>query len=851
MRDSATHPPGRRRSLLPTLLAACLSAVSAPTISAQVDTPLAPAEAAATVATDAAAAITGRVVDDREGALAYASVVLYAAADSSVAKAEVTGDDGAFAIAEVPPGRYFLAATYVGLPDAHTPAFDLGPGETRALPDVAFAPAAAELAAATVTAQRRIVEVRPDRMVFNVEGTINAAGGDGLSLLRKAPGVVVDNNDDLVVMGRSGVLVYVDGKRSPLAGEALAAFLRGLPAEQIDRIDIITNPGAKYEAEGNAGIIDIRLKKNESWGSNGSVSTTASQGERFRANVSATVNHREGAFNTFATGGVYSRDGYSTNFFNRRQSGLAISDDLRDREYAQGGNLKVGTDYRFAERHTLGAQVSANLSDAPVTTTTRTTFAQATAPERIDSVLRSSAPLDNRQYNLAGNLNYRFDDAEGQTLSVDLDLGAFRRGADLELASTYLDPDDATVRSSRELAFDTPTDIEIYTATVDYGRGLLGGSLGAGAKYTRVVSENTFRQYEGLGEGRRLDGRRSNTFAYDEAVAAAYLSYRRAFGPEAPSGRGQTFSLSAGLRAEHTDARGELRVLDGSAATTPVDRDYLNLFPNAGLTWAAAPKHDLALSYGRRIQRPNYRNLNPFLSFASLVIFEQGNPVLRPMTTNSVQLTHTFAQRYTTKLSYSRTDDQIAQLTRKATFDDRAQYITWENLSAQTVVALTVSIPAQLTPWWETYFTATGTHTDNEAAFADGAAIDLARFSANAYNQHTFDVGGGWRAELSGWFAAPGIWGGTFETEALGAVGVGAQKRFFRNKLRLRVAVDDLFFTTGWRAFSDFGGTVFEGGGTYDSRRASVSLTYDFGNEKVRVRQRKTGLEDAAGRLGE
>ncbi len=801
-------------------------------------------------AASSTSSVSGVVLDESAAPLAYANVVVLTAADSTIVKVEVSGDDGAFAIGNLAAGRYFVSVKYVGLPDADVDPFDLGFGESRDLGTLQMRESAQELQVATVTARRAIVEIKADRTVFNVEGTINAAGGDGLSLLRKAPGVVIDNNDNIIVMGRTGVLVYIDGKRSPLAGEALSAFLRGLPAEQIDRIDIITNPGAKYEAEGNAGIIDIRLKKNENYGSNGSVSSTASQGELFRGNVSATVNHREGAFNSFATGGVYTGDNFNTNFFNRTQNGLRIDDRMRNENGWRGGNLKIGTDYRFKNHHTLGVQANGNLNNNSGLSVTSATFGRVTTPGQIDSILVSRSIDESERYNVAGNLNYRFDDSEGTTFNVDLDYGAFRSDARSRLPNQYFGPDGETKRSSLELGFETPSAIDIYTATVDYEQPVLGGKFGTGAKYTRVVSDNTFRLFEMIGGERSLSGSRSNIFVYDEGVAAAYANYTREFGPEAPGGRGKAYSFSAGVRAEHTQALGDLTVLDGSPMTSPVDRDYLNFFPNVGLTWAAAEKHALALSYGRRINRPDYENLNPFLSFASLVIFEQGNPLLRPEIVNNVELSHTFAYRYTTKLSFSRTEDQITRLIRKADFDDRGQYITFENLANQTVVALNVSIPAEINKWWEVYFTATGNYTRNQADYPDGSSIDLSAYNFNMYGQNTFSVGGGWKAELSGWFSGPGIWGGTFETRAMGAVNVGAQKKFFDDKLRFRFAIDDIFFTNGWNGFSDFGGTTFDGGGNWDSRRASVSLTYNFGNDKVKMRQRKTGLDDAAGRVG-
>ncbi len=796
------------------------------------------------------ATLSGSLLDAEGEALSFANVILYAAADSTITKVEVSDEEGAFSMSGISAGSYFLTVKYIGLPDLSLDPFELGFGESRNIGQLSLKPAGVALAEATVTAQRAIVEIKADRTVFNVEGTVNSAGGDGMSLLRKAPGVVVDNNNNIIVLGRQGVLVYIDGKRSPLAGEALTSYLQSLPAEQIDRIDIITNPGAKYEAEGNAGIIDIRLKKNENWGSNGSVSSTASQGEYFRSNLSATLNHRQGRWNSFATGGVYQGKNYNNNFFNRTQNDLFINETDESTHSWAGGNLKIGTDYRVTDKHTVGVLANLNYNDNSGRGNNRAAFGQQAQPGMIDSILVSRSIRDGHSLNATGNFNYRFDNAKGTTLNVDFDYGAYRSDSDRRLPNQFFGPDGATPRSSVEFAFETPTDIDIYTTTLDYEQPLGGGKLGAGAKLTKVISDNTFRFYQMLGGERQLNAVRSNLFVYDEQVEAAYLNFLRDFGPAAPGGQGKAFSFTSGLRVEHTRALGDLTVLDGSPMTSPVDRNYLNFFPNLGLTWAAAPKHTLALSYGRRINRPDYENLNPFFSFASLVTFEQGNPTLRPEIVNNLELAHTFAYRYTTKLSYSRTEDQITRLIRKSDQDERGQYISYDNLANQTVLSLNVSVPAQLNKWWEVYFTATGSYINNQASYPDGATVDLQAFNYNMYAQNTWSVGGGWKAELSGWFSGPGIWGGTFETEAQGAVNIGAQRKFLNEKLRFRIALDDIFYTSGWNGRSEFDGQVFVGGGNWDSRRLTLSLTYNFGNEKVRVQQRKTGLDDAASRVG-
>ena len=217
------------------------------------------------------ASIKGQLQDENKEAIVFANVALYNGADSSLVKVEPSDDSGIFNIKGLAAGNYYLVATYVGVADLRKSDINLTADQALDLGIISFAPSAIELEEATVTASRVMVEVKPDRTVFNVDGTINSVGSDAIELLRKAPGVLVDNNNNLSVLGRSGVMIYVDGKRLPLAGDDLANYLQNLPAEQIDRIDIITNPGARYEAEGNAGIIDIRLKKDKRFGSNGSL----------------------------------------------------------------------------------------------------------------------------------------------------------------------------------------------------------------------------------------------------------------------------------------------------------------------------------------------------------------------------------------------------------------------------------------------------------------------------------------------------------------------------------------------------------------------------------------------------
>ncbi|MGB3801552.1 MAG: TonB-dependent receptor, partial [Lewinella sp.] len=281
-----------------------------------------PLLAAAQQVGDESHTIRGQVQDAAGAPVAFANVALYTASDSTLAKVETTDDGGIFRMQSVAENTYDLVVSYIGAPELRVSKLEVN-GDVD-MEVLRLAPAGVELAEATVTARRALVEVKPDRTVFNVEGTINAVGNSGLDLLRKAPGVTIDNNDNINVLSRSGVLLYVDGRRMPLSGDDLSNYLRNLNAEEIDRIDIITNPGARYEAEGNAGIIDIRLKKPEDEGANGSIATNASQGRYFQGDVNATGNYRNSWMNVFGNAGYSNGSWFNTTGLANYQNGLLL-----------------------------------------------------------------------------------------------------------------------------------------------------------------------------------------------------------------------------------------------------------------------------------------------------------------------------------------------------------------------------------------------------------------------------------------------------------------------------------------------------------------------------------------------
>ena len=788
------------------------------------------------------ASVRGLLQDDDQAPLVFANVALYTAADSALAKVETTDENGVFTLRGIEPGRYYLSVTYVGLPELVIPTFALSENQSLELGRMTMEPTAIELGEALVTAERVMIEVKPDRTVFNVRGTINSAGGDALGLLRKAPGVMVDNNNNISVLGRSGVLLYVDGKRLPLTGDELSNYLQNLPAEQIDRFDIITNPGAKYEAQGNAGIIDIRLKKDENLGANGSVALTAGQGRYNRGNLSTTGNYRSSFFNVFGNVGLYRGANYNRNTFDNRQNSLRVVDDTYSSGDWRGANVKTGFDYFLNKEHTIGVMYNGNLNSREWRNNTTSTIADLAEMQEVDSLLIASNLDDTENGNHNFNLNYRYDDGNGRTLNVDADYGRYRNDASAFQPNRYFLPDGETLLGKVVNSFETPTDIDISTFKVDYEQPLLGGTFGVGGKVSKVVTDNTFLFFDVRNDDPVQNDDRSNLFDYDERVDAGYVNFSRRLS--------EKWSFSGGVRVEHTLSTGNLTAFNPELQEPPVELDYTNVFPSAGLTWQLHAKHTLALNYGRRINRPDYQVLNPFEGKLNELTFEKGNPFLVPEIVNNLELSHTFNSRYNTKLAYSRTTDQITRLLSPDSRDERAKFITWENLAEQTIISMNFSAPVQVAKWWNAYFNINGSYLDNQADYGNGAVIDLQTFTYNIFQQHTFNLPKGIKGEISSWYSGPGIWGGTLEFDSQWSLDVGLQKKFLNDQLNVRLSASDLFYTSGWSGESTFNGLYFIGTGNWDSRGVSLSLSYNFGNQNVKSRRRQTGLEEESNRIG-
>jgi outer membrane receptor protein involved in Fe transport len=345
-----------------------------------------------------------------------------------------------------------------------------------------------------------------------------------------------------------------------------------------------------------------------------------------------------------------------------------------------------------------------------------------------------------------------------------------------------------------------------------------------------------------IGEADTLNNDLSNIFDYDESVYAAYANYARSITKK--------LSFSGGIRAEVTDAIGDLQTFNPDLDEDPVLLDYISWFPSAGLSYQISPMQSLSLNYGKRINRPDYNVLNPFNYRMSELSYMKGNPFIRPEIVNNIELGYTLNYRYNFKLAYSNTKDQITRLISPDDEDPRAGFITWDNLAEQSIFSFNVSAPVQINKFWNAFFNGSASYIDNQADYGNGAIVDVQVFNYVFFTQQTFNLPKGFNAELSGFFSGPGVWGGVFKYEETFAINLGLQKRFLNDNLNVKLSARDIFNTTGWRGVSEFNGLYSEGSGQMARQSINLSIGYKFGNQNVKSRKRSSGLEDEAGRIG-
>jgi iron complex outermembrane receptor protein len=782
--------------------------------------------------------IKGLAKDDSGTPLSGATISLVRASDSAIVKLAVTKTDGAYSFSDIKEGNYRTKASYIGYNILFSQTFSFSSADVS-VPELRLSKVTGTLGNVTVTSQKPMVEVKADKTILNVEGTINAVGSNALELLRKSPGVLLDKDENISLAGKNGVQVYIDNRPTPLAGADLVTYLKTLQSSQIEAIELITNPSAKYDAAGNAGIINIRLKKNKSLGANGSVNAGWNIGTYAKYNAGSSLNYRNKKVNIFST--------YSFNY-GPNQNSINIYRTVLDSLFDQHGsirmvgkahNFKVGADYFLDKKNTLGVIVNGTLADPSISNYSYTTISNTTT-NTVDRILIADNSSKMKRHNTNVNLNYSYNDPKGTSLVVNADHGFYTLGNDQFQPNYYYDPTGQVKLSSTIYHMLAPAEININSAKVDYEQNFKKGKLSIGAKSAFVKTDNNFQRYNVDGVNEDLDKDRSNHFIYKENINAGYVNYNRQY---------KKFMIQAGARLENTVSEGESSGLkyNGTGYSPSIStfkRSYTDLFPSAAITFNKNPMKQWSLTYSRRIDRPAYQDLNPFEFKIDEYTFQKGNINLRPQYTNSFGITHTYKYKLNMNLNYSHVKDMFTQLIDTA--EKSKAFISKTNLATQDIVSFTISYPFQYKSY-SLFTNISSNYSKYHADFGSGRKVDLDAFGFNFFAQNSLKFGKkkDWTGEISGFYNAPTIYQGSFKGKSLYSVDAGLQKQILKGKATIKTSVSDIFHTMRFRATSDFAGQTTRFTSRWESRQFKLNFNYRFGNNGVKpARQRSGGADD-------
>ncbi len=671
-----------------------------------------------------------------------------------------------------------------------------------------------------------IVQVKPDKTILNVDAMVNSAGLNALDLLRQAPGVSVDGQENIKMSGKNGVQVLIEGRLQTMSMQQITSMLKGMDAANIKSIEVIANPSAKYDAAGNAGIINIIFKKSTQNGTNGNISAGYAKMDHYRNNAAFNLNNKSGKFNLFSNGN-YDNSLQFTKVNNDRFIGNTTY--LRsgiERQGYENSGIRLGSDFTINPKNKIGAILSYNQvwDDFPSNATTTITGT--------DNDLLTTATIANLvEKRFSTNLNYQFSDTSGNTFSVETDYLNYNAALNNKVHNSL-----AKDQTSNLFTNNTDLAINLFSAKADLSSKLKNGTWENGIKYSASTTGNILKTSQQENQSAVVS--QFNDFDYNENIVAAYSSTSRTY---------KKWSLQAGLRAEFTRMKG-LSVNEQQQRTALPDTSYINIFPTIFVRYNATDNHSVGFSYNRRVDRPSFQDQNPYVYRTDLFTTNTGNPLILPQFTQSVEFDFTYKGQLQLKLKFSQSRDLIEFVSTQIADQTNTLPV---NAGKRSFINLSFSSPYKATKFWSGYIYAEPYYQFYKAdlsAFSGLAPVNNGGPGFNSYFSNNFDLGKKWMAELSYWFNYASR-SSIYKTKAISSVDLSLKKQLLNDKLTLRLAYRDIFNTQRWAQSTRIGQVNQTSIRKWESQGAFLNLSYRFGNQKIKSADTDKGKTDEQGRI--
>jgi hypothetical protein len=783
--------------------------------------------------------VSGKILDDKKQPAPFANVLILNTKDSSFVKGNVADVDGNFTISQVPSKQYLLNITAIGFQKYYQKIEVLD--KDLSLENIILFPDNQTLTEVEVTARKPLIERTGDKMIMNVEASPITSGLNGLELMEKVPGVTVDRNSETIkIKGKAGVTVMIDDRKTYLNTEQLAAFLKTLRSDDIEKIEVITNPSARYDAEGTSAIINIKTKKGKSLGTNYIIDLSAGYsrydevGDLPKNGQGFTVNSKKEKYTIYANLSRNNEKTFNASVENQRFfDGKGNVLETRDNNEVSQGNYgswssKLGFDYDFSKKTSLGFSLQSSLSDSP----DRRIVEQKGLKNGISNLLVMDRTRIGTNNNFIFNTHWKQTFDTSTVLNMDFDV-IFNKAKNENqfLTTTNIDKKVSQVNNQIYVPYQSTT----YVLKADFEK-----QLSKKIKFETGVKGSFSSNDKDFNDNFKDDGAlRNSFFRFNQNINAAYVMLNTELSKKT--------SLQTGLRGEHTSTRGEDK--KGQKLS---EQDYFNLFPTLFLNYKANKDYTVSLGYSRRIERPDDDVFNTFKRFFFPQQYQQGNPTILPILENTYSLTHTIKDEFSFTFDYTNMqqfstevydiDTTLIQGRRliKSSTENVTGTVSWWSFDA--------SLPFNITKWWNVNLNLwNGINVYDYQR--ENAAVDIKQWYGGAYIQQTFTLSKTLSAELSGWVSSGETWG--FQTnKPQGSFDIGFKQFLWDKKATLKLSIQDPFYLNKWQNTLETSDLVTTGVYRWDNRRARINFTYNFGNTNVKINQRQNNDGGGGGKRG-
>lgn len=786
------------------------------------------------------ATIFGRVLDNQTGKpIEFATITVVSARDSSIETGGISGSDGRFKIEQIRPGGYTVQVTFIGYEVKRIQGVKLNPqaGISKDLGDIRLNFVVNEIGTAVIEEKKEYMELMMDKKVFNVDQVMGATGGVATDILETIPSVQVDVDGNISLRGSQNVTVLIDGKPSALTGSSRQAILQQLPASSIERVEVITNPSAKYDPDGMTGIINIVLKKNKLAGFHGNVQLTYGTGDNYNASLG--LNLRTSKFNIFSNYSFNYNDRFSRGYTDRLSFATGdiqvLDQQNRGNRVGFGHTIKAGTDFYASSTTTFNVSGTYNISEDSDNDSVFNKLSYTTG-EFLSAFDRNSAGSGNRNgYDLTAGMRKELK-GKDHLWTIDGQFSSFDGNSVSDIENIILEANGSN--SDTAPFFETnASDDQTQTITLqtDYSKATgENGKLEAGYKLTdRNMLNDFYAEFRDTLTGNitpYLD--RNNIFRYTEQIHAAYGTYGYKW---------ERITAQGGMRAEQVFTESKLLDTDETFVN-----DYFALFPSGFLTYKMSKASDIQLSYSRRINRPNTRQLNPFANYSDNLNLRRGNPYLLPEFVNAIDLSYSIKKESTTYIFSAYVHDVNQVIRRFKTIDTLGvSTTTYENQAGSQNIGIEGVVNLDVTKWWSLNMSFNGYRVNNDGTNLESDLSNIA-YSWTGRVMSTMKFNNTMQLQATGFYRAP-------ENTVQGRmsemyfIDLAYKVSFFKGKGSLTVNLRDVFDTRQF-SFSSFGrGFEQESLRKRESRNLFVSLSWRFGKLEVGRERRGRGEGNSDG----